>query len=606
MPAFGCLFWTAQRFIIAALFILLPGCSYGEQPGPLAVKKEKWTQKVFPEKNMSVGRSEAASFLIDKDTRYGPTLAIGPWLAGTWNAYFQYTGLFSLSRGTIRGLYRTVDLKPFEACVFVTYYKMGIRIDTHSFSLPPAREWTPFEVVVRHPPPGTESISPGFGLRQKTEGRVLFTNISVSAEAPAAAFPDDLPPVTRHVPSEDFGKGDFFRIEQDSRKAWWLVTPEGRPFYSIGTVGPGFERDDRGYGKGRMYSAQVRDMGFNSLGGWTGLQSWAGLNRLLEKEGKAAIPLFYAIESNKLKGGFDFLTDPNGKTCGGSGHEFPDPFDPGYRDAYNRHVEEVAQLISGEKWFIGWFADNERDHADLYRCIGSPYAKGAFMSWLKQRYGSLKALNTAWSTSFTSMDEVALSLPIPPRKGRIYNDLREFAGVIVSQFAAVTLHAIRAADPSHLVFSPRFMISDSSDWFSLLEHYKSFDAVAVNIYPSNRVPGLTDNEKLFLRMVHERSGKPLIISEWSVPALDSGLYAGPDNLDWSYSKVVSTQKERARQAALATIDFFNETYIIGAHWFIWKDFDSGQRKANRGLFRADGQSWTELQEKLRKAHGMIK
>lgn len=597
---------TALWFIISALLLLMPGCTHAEQPGPLPVKKEKWSERVFPDRNLSVRKDKTETFHIENDRLLGPSLVIGPWLSGRWNAYYQYAGNFSLSRGTVRGHYRTEGLLPLEAAVFITYYKAGVRLDTNSFPLPPAREWTPFEVVARHPPPGTDAFSPGFGLRQKTEGRVFFTRMTVGADIPELQFPDTLPSVTRSRPA-DFEKKNFFSIARDVRNTWWLATPDGKPFYSAGTAGPGFDRTEYGYSRGHLYAEQVRSMGFNSLGGWTPLASWAGLNRIMEKGGKTPVPLFYAIESNKLKRNFDFLSGPGGKTCGGEGHEFPDPFDPAYAEAYRNHVEEVAGLIRGEKWFVGWFADNERDHTDLHRCVDSPYAKEAFMAWLKQRYGSIKALNKAWSTRFRSMEDAALDLPVPSaRKGRIYEDFRSFARVIVSRYAELTLRTIRAADPDHLVFSPRFMLSDSSEWLSLLEHYRGFDGIAVNIYPSNRVPGLSESERLFLEDVHKKSGRPLIISEWSVPALDSGLYDGQDDLDWSFSRVVATQTERARQAALATVDFYNQPYIIGAHWFIWKDFDSRQRKANRGLFRADGGAWTELQQSLQKAHGILK
>jgi len=68
---------------------------------------------------------------------------------------------------------------------------------------------------------------------------------------------------------------------------------------------------------------------------------------------------------------------------------------------------------------------------------------------------------------------------------------------------------------------------------------------------------------------------------------------------------VPTQEIRARQAAHITADYFNEPYIVGAHWFIYSDFDTPKREANRGLVRSDGQPWNELVRELTKVHKEI-
>ena len=88
-----------------------------------------------------------------------------------------------------------------------------------------------------------------------------------------------------------------------------------------------------------------------------------------------------------------------------------------------------------------------------------------------------------------------------------------------------------------------------------------------------------------------------------MPALDSGLYNNPKRLDWSYPQTVENQTQRARQAAQFSADLYNLPFLIGAHWFTWSDFDSPTRQANRGLFKANGEAWVELQEVLREVNG---
>jgi len=59
----------------------------------------------------------------------------------------------------------------------------------------------------------------------------------------------------------------------------------------------------------------------------------------------------------------------------------------------------------------------------------------------------------------------------------------------------------------------------------------------------------------------------------------------------------------AQQELLA--GFYNEPFVVGAHWFIWSDFDSPVRQANRGLFKRSGEPWVELQEAFREVIGRM-
>ena len=45
--------------------------------------------------------------------------------------------------------------------------------------------------------------------------------------------------------------------------------------------------------------------------------------------------------------------------------------------------------------------------------------------------------------------------------------------------------------------------------------------------------------------------------------------------------------------------------MVGAHWFIYGDFDNPQREANRGLVRSDGQLWEYFVRELAAVHAKI-
>jgi hypothetical protein len=116
---------------------------------------------------------------------------------------------------------------------------------------------------------------------------------------------------------------------------------------------------------------------------------------------------------------------------------------------------------------------------------------------------------------------------------------------------------------------------------------------------------LSDDERDIYRLAHEKTGLPVIVGEWSVPAADSGLYGKPDKLDWSFNELLPTQAQRAHQAACVTLDFFNMPFVVGSHWFIWKDVVNERREANRGLFTHDGRPWREVADALRHVHQVM-
>jgi hypothetical protein len=228
---------------------------------------------------------------------------------------------------------------------------------------------------------------------------------------------------------------------------------------------------------------------------------------------------------------------------------------------------------------------------------------------LEERYSSIAELNAAWSTNYTSFQNLIGSKPDPElRLGAMYDDFVAFNLVVVQRYVDITLKIIREEDPGRLVFSNRFNLGGVGDWLNadVMDLFRAYDGIGVNIYPSNNSAGLPGFARQVLDTVHQHTGKPIVIGEWSIPALDSELYENGSKLDWSWPAAVATQAERSQQAAAVTLDYYNIPYLVGAHWFIWADIDSETREANRGLFRADKTTpWAELQTALSDAHARI-
>jgi hypothetical protein len=581
------------------LVLLLAAHGTAAEEVPLPIEEGRWQERLFGVADDLV--EQAATFGIAADEEKGPCLAIERWCRGRHMARFEFADALPMTQGTIRGYYRTEDIGPYGGAVSIDYLNAGRHIVARSFWLGPASEWTAFEFAFRVVPPGADAIRPSCGLAGKTAGKILFVGLVVSAEAPPPSLPDKPPDATRAPAPDDFQATGFFRLaERDG--TWWLVTPDGKGIYSVGTDAPWMGDGGEAEAQRREYVSFYRKVGFNSLAGWSDIRGWAAVNDALEAAGERPFAAFPCLGSGRRRADFDQLLNAAGRTTGAD-HAFPDPFDPRFEKAYRGRAARLAELVRGKSWFAGYFADNEVGHKYLFGYVYSPHCAAAFRAFLTDRHSTIAALNERWGTAFASFEDIVEQKPDPTIcDGAMYEDFRLFEREIVSRYVEVTLGAIRAEDPDHLVFTNRFMLDDVERWPLLLDLYEPFDGIAINIYPSNQSAGLNDHERSVYRLAHEITGKPIIVGEWSVPAADSGLYDDPEMLDWSWNELVETQAERARQAACVAADFYNMPFMVGAHWFTWKDIVDEQRRANRGLFAADGKPWQEVIDSLRNAH----
>ncbi|NLH16295.1 MAG: hypothetical protein GX455_06930 [Phycisphaerae bacterium] len=572
---------------------------------PLPINGTKWTQTVFPDAGQSELPGEpAARMMIEPDSPYGPCLVVGPWYVGQWGLRYQFYQRLPMTTGTIRGWYKTDKILPFQAEVVVSFYAGDRRIAKTRFDLEPSPAWRRFEVAVRVPPSGTDSLSPGFGLGEKTGGKIWFADLSM--DSTVAPLPTEPKPalLSRFRPFLSFPESKTFRLQKD-KDVWWLISPDGQPFYSVAAVGPSLPQADP-IPEGLEAVQRIRDWGFNSLAGWTNPERWAKVNDVLVAQGQLALPMFAVIESNTIKSEFDWLTD--GSDPGPEGHRFPDPFDPRFESAYSAAVKKVYAVLGGKPWFVAWFADNELSHDRLYRRVWSRACSETFVQSLQVRYQNISRLNDAWKSDYISFTDLSLQKPLPSATDDTQmRDYLAFERKIVQQYIETTLRCIRVIDPDRPIFSNRFMASDIGAYARLLDLYKPYDGIGVNLYPANRGEGLSAGETAFLKMFYDLTGKPILIGEWSVPAVDSGLYdpAQPQGLDWSWNEAVIDQSRRAMQARRLSLDFYNLPFVVGAHWFTWQDIDTPERRANRGLMRIDGKPWEKLTEQFRQVHASI-
>lgn len=563
----------------------------------------KWNRRLVQVEN--VPAEQTAVFNAD-----GKTLTIGPWIAGRQDVRLVYQVSLPARKGSIEGKFLTEGLYPREGNIWVAFRKGNRTITETNYWFGTASKWRKFRFPVLAPPAGCDNIRLSFGFHMKTPGRLHVKDLRFgepidlnAAKAPKAKLARAAKPKAQSAA----GKVTLLR----NGKTWWLVDAGGKPFFSIGCAM---------YGN-RLTPAETypafHDMGFNTVANGSNLKQWGDFNKQLiaaqqgGKQNDSQQPVFQFYRVNTEVGRKYYALVDNeglhpGEThkptvdVGGFNHAFPDPFDPRWEADARQQVRQVAVDMKGNPNFMVWMAANERSHWNLYRYVWSPCCAAEFEKFLRAKYATINDLNKSWGTAFTSFEDLMEKKPEPlVIRGNKYDDFNAFSRIILKTFNEKILKIIHEEDPGRLVFSNRFMIHEVRGVFDNLDLYKDFDGIAVNIYPSNEQWGLDDGERQYLTLMHEKTGKPLMICEWSVPARDSHLYDNERRLDWSYPQLMDTQEQRAQQAAHVMAEFWNMPFVVGAHWFSWGDFNSSNRKSNRGLFTSDGEPWIDVQKSLK-------
>jgi hypothetical protein len=187
----------------------------------------------------------------------------------------------------------------------------------------------------------------------------------------------------------------------------------------------------------------------------------------------------------------------------------------------------------------------------------------------------------------------------------------EFERIMIKEYIDFTYNLIKELDPNHIVISNRINLGPMSDLHRTMDLWGKYDLICMNIYPENLKIGFSEGELEIMKKLHRITGRPVIIGEWSVPAISKTLYSfEPDSLDrpldWSWPQVVRDQKERgevynACMKQLSSLDF-----VVGAGWFKPIDVDSPSRRANRGLLNGNFETYSEMTNKIQKTNLEIK
>ncbi len=407
---------------------------------------------------------------------------------------------------------------------------------------------------------------------------------------------------------------DFFRVHHDGSR-WWLVAPDGRPFWSAGldcvrsniqTYYEGLEsalawlppRDGefadahaegsfnhlaanfiRAFGPQDWHKrwatialGELRRIGFNTMGNWS---EW-------EVASRARFPYVrpMSFRPSRVKTVF---------------RDFPDVFDRAFARDAAAYARQLAPTVE-DPALVGYFLMNEPNwgFASLTPAEGmllnTPECatREALARFLRERYPDDQALCRAWGVE-TTIEEVARGPWRHPLNAQAKSDLEAFSAVMVERFFKTLSEACRAVDPNHLNLGARYH-TVPPPW--ALAGMRCFDVFSINCY-RERVPDE------FGEKIVPVVGRPVLIGEWHFGALDVGLPA-------SGIGHVPSQADRGKAYRVYLEDAAAKPWCVGVHYFTMYDQSALGRgdgeNYNIGFFDVCHRPYEQLAHAARESH----
>ena len=367
----------------------------------------------------------------------------------------------------------------------------------------------------------------------------------------------------------------FFRTAQVGGR-WWIVDPEGHPFFSQGVNNVTFDgtSDIHGvsayrdaatarYGTPAAWATaqlgRLGSWGYNTLGAWSDTDSFAG---------RMPYTLLLNLTSE------DFGTGV-----------MEDLWAPSWAQGVTASVDAAAAAHRDDAELVGYWSDNELHWGPDWRPVhlfdeyldrpGSAAGKQAMVTWLQGRYATFAAFAADFTTSATSWAELAQPSTVTAwTTGGGQATRSAWVGQVAERYFSTIAASLRAADPHHLFLGPR-MIAQTTGTPVLEAAAKYVDVASFNDYsiiPELATP-LGNADPTYLPVDDSLAaqeailGKPILISEWGYRAADSGL----PNTWPPLFPVLQTQDQRAAAYESFVSGLLGTTYVVGQHFFEFAD-----------------------------------
>ena len=389
----------------------------------------------------------------------------------------------------------------------------------------------------------------------------------------------------------------FFHFGKDACGKWWFIDPKGVGVFPTGVQSATFNGCRCEHGGKVTYAYRDANMRmFDSFEAWANdacgkLRAWSfnmlGHGSSLANRG--------FIEAPTAALGYRFWHDAPDDAERRIGDiwplVFPNVFHPGFADGCRKVAEEVCAPRRDDPWLLGWFIDNEVSWRGKARGkVREDYAIGLFdtVAAMPPAHSARKALDAFLATRGETAQQTGRETKVA------------FLELAADRYFSVTAAAIRKADPNHLVLGCRFIQLMELEVWPVCA--KWCDAISVNLYPwveldkgtihaMRRQLDITLSERLD-ECGRMTGGKPILITEWSFLAFDSGLPCTEGSGQRFY-----TQEERAAAATIFARTMAAHPLVAGWTFFRWVDqprdgiSDTNRENGNYGLLSESGKAY---------------
>ncbi len=400
------------------------------------------------------------------------------------------------------------------------------------------------------------------------------------------------------------GEGFVRLTEKDG--IWWFQEPKGSLFLSKGVNHVNFHGDfcpalgyspyqrnvTAKYGSDETWAQEtarrLKEWGFNTIGAWSSPSLFQHMHYTL------ILDLGASAGADWLKGAF------------------PDVFSPEFVKAVESRAQKLCGPRAGDPLLIGYFTDNElrwgpdwrsQQHLldDFLLLLPEGAAgKRALIDFFRGRYRTVEAFNESWGLTISDWDGLNRLTSLPrAQNDQVANnrdrDRMDFLREIAGHYFRVCHQAIKKADPNHLILGCRFAGGAPEPVIDAI--YPYVDVVSFQWYgfePPIRA----------LRRIYEKTKRPVMLTEFSFKAMDSGL---PNSR--GAGQPVASQKDRADCFESFVKTLVREPYLVGYHWFQYSDQPEKGRfdgeNSNYGLVKETDEPWQELTERMKRVNGEV-
>jgi hypothetical protein len=366
----------------------------------------------------------------------------------------------------------------------------------------------------------------------------------------------------------------FFRVAK-SGDAWWFIDPGGRRFLSVGVNvvdrgGTRISSTDPAYSALHSYPSmaawqddtlnRLAHWGFNTLGAWSDSQLYAS----------DRVPFTVCIQLGST-----------------AGLPWVDMWDPRVDASVDQLAKEMTARWRHSRELIGYFTDNENPWWDetlfayfmkqpLRQRAGRDGRTGwtvngtkrVLLDLMDRAYaGDMQRFMRDWRVpkSVRSIADLEGPVEIQRRAGTRPAVIDAFMDALYERYERLVTHALRQADPDHLVLGERYPDYYTARQAAIAGRYN--DVLSANLGAWTDDGWVSPN---WVASMARLSGRPVLVSEFYFAAEDNT--SGNKNTHATGSfPIVRTQRERAAAYAAQVSQMAAMPDVVGWHWFQYYD-----------------------------------